>query len=99
METDVLVVGGGLVGLAAGRCWRCTTPGSIVTERRPATSRHPNAQLVNVRSMETYRALGVADRIIEAREPSAGFAVADTLAGPQDTWIAPPPEETTVAAG
>jgi 2-polyprenyl-6-methoxyphenol hydroxylase-like FAD-dependent oxidoreductase len=42
--------------------------------------------------MELYRALGIDEEIRAAGEPSAGFAVADSLAGPHESWVAPPEE-------
>jgi putative polyketide hydroxylase len=93
VETDVLVVGGGLAGLAAGAFLARHGTRVTVAERRPTTSVHPKARLVNVRSMELYRALGVEDRILAAGEPDNGFVVADSLAGEHETWIAPPPDE------
>ncbi|MEV0210794.1 FAD-dependent oxidoreductase [Streptomyces sp. NPDC050788] len=91
-DFDVLVVGGGLVGLAAGAFLAQQGVDVTVAERHRETSRHPKARLVNVRSMELYRALGVDDEIRAAGEPSAGFVVADNLAGPHESWIAPPEE-------
>jgi putative polyketide hydroxylase len=91
IETDVLVVGGGLAGLAAGAFLARHGTQVIVAEQRRSTSLHPKARLVNVRSMELYRALGVEDEILAAGEPPNGFLVAGTLADEHETWIAPPP--------
>ncbi|WP_055499094.1 FAD-dependent oxidoreductase [Streptomyces albus] len=91
-DGGVLVVGGGLVGLAAGAFLAQQGVEVTVAERHRETSRHPKARLVNVRSMELYRALGIDGEIRAAGEPSAGFAVADSLAGPHESWIAPPEE-------
>ncbi|GAA5111102.1 FAD-dependent oxidoreductase [Pseudonocardia adelaidensis] len=97
VEADVLVAGGGLAGLAAAALLALHGTRVVVAERRPTTSLHPKARLVNVRSMEIYRALGVERDVLEAGEPNAGFVVADTLAGEHATWVAPPPEETSAA--
>jgi putative polyketide hydroxylase len=91
-DVDVLVVGGGLVGLAAGAFLAQHGVRVLVAERHPSTSRHPKARLVNARSMELYRALGVEAGIRAAGEPSGGFAVAETLAAEHESWIAPPEE-------
>lgn len=55
-ETDVLVVGGGLVGLASAGFLARHGTRVVLAERHPSTSLHPKARLVNVRSMEAYRA-------------------------------------------
>jgi putative polyketide hydroxylase len=93
-DADVLVVGGGLVGLAAAGLLASAGARVVVAEQHPSTSTHPKARLVNVRSMEIYRALGVEDAVLAAGEPNNGFVLADTLAGEHETWVAPPAEET-----
>ena len=69
----------------------------MVAERHWSTSLHPKARLVNVLSMELYRALGVEREILVAGEPNKGFAVADKLAGEHEGWIAAPPDEGSTA--
>jgi 2-polyprenyl-6-methoxyphenol hydroxylase-like FAD-dependent oxidoreductase len=93
VETDVLVVGGGLAGLSAAAFLAQHGTRVLLAERYPSTSAHPKARLVNVRSMELYRALGVEDAVRAAGEPNAGFVLADTLAGEHETWVPPPPDE------
>jgi 2-polyprenyl-6-methoxyphenol hydroxylase-like FAD-dependent oxidoreductase len=92
-ETDVLVVGGGLTGLAAAAFLARHGVRVLLAERHPGTSTHPKARLVNVRSMELYRALGVEGAVRAAGEPNAGFVLADTLASEHEAWIPPPPDE------
>jgi 2-polyprenyl-6-methoxyphenol hydroxylase-like FAD-dependent oxidoreductase len=62
-ETDVLVVGGGLVGLASAMflAWR----GARVTlvERHAGSSPHPRAVGYTPRTMELLRAVGLGDRV------------------------------------
>ncbi|WP_159103214.1 FAD-dependent oxidoreductase [Tsukamurella sp. 1534] len=89
-DGGVLVVGGGLVGLAAAAFLAQQGVEVTVVERRRETSRHPKARLVNVRSMELYRALGIDDEIRAAGEPSAGFVVADNLSSAHESWISAP---------
>lgn len=93
VETEVLVVGGGLAGLAAAAFLAQHGTPVLLAERHPSTSTHPKARLVNVRSMELYRALGVEDAVRAAGEPHAGFVLADSLAGEHEAWIPPPPDE------
>jgi putative polyketide hydroxylase len=98
VDCDVLVVGAGLVGLAAAAFLARHGVRVVVAERRPTTSAHPKARLVNARSMELYRALGVVDEVLAAGEPNEGFVLADTLAGEHETWIAPAAEEASAGA-
>lgn len=96
-KTDVLVVGGGLVGLASAGFLALHGTGVVLAERHLSTSLHPKARLVNVRSMELYRALGVESQVVQAGEPNSGFVLADTLADEHERWIPAPPEETSTA--
>ncbi|GAA3341520.1 FAD-dependent oxidoreductase [Curtobacterium pusillum] len=93
IDTDVVVVGGGLVGSASAALLARQGVAVTLVERRPSTSVHPKARLVTVRSMELYRGLGIESAVRAAGEPSHGFAVTDTLSGDLSTWIAPPADE------
>ena len=69
IETPVLIVGGGPVGLAlAGELgWRgvdCT-----LLETRTEPTQHPKATLLGARSMEYFRRWGITDQIYEAALP------------------------------
>ncbi|HEY0252020.1 MAG TPA: FAD-dependent oxidoreductase, partial [Kofleriaceae bacterium] len=61
--TDVLVVGGGLAGLASALflAWRGVRV--IVVERHPGSSPHPRAIGYTPRTMELLRAVGLGDAI------------------------------------
>ena len=63
IQARILIVGGGPVGmtlvLALARLGqRCT-----LVERSPTTTRHPKMDITNARSMEIFRAVGVADSL------------------------------------
>ena len=58
-DCDVLVVGGGLIGLAASVFLAQQGVRTWLVERHAAISIHPKARGVNVRSMEIYRAAGM----------------------------------------
>jgi 2-polyprenyl-6-methoxyphenol hydroxylase-like FAD-dependent oxidoreductase len=69
VETQVLIVGGGPVGLTLAldlgwRGVRCT-----LIERTEVSSRLPKMERCNARTMEIYRRLGVAERIRDAGLP------------------------------
>jgi 2-polyprenyl-6-methoxyphenol hydroxylase-like FAD-dependent oxidoreductase len=66
VETPVLIVGGSLVGLSAGVFLGARGVPCLVAERHPGTAIHPRAALVNQRTMETYRAIGLEQAIEEA---------------------------------
>ncbi|WP_085529460.1 FAD-dependent oxidoreductase [Kocuria massiliensis] len=96
-ETEVLVVGGGLVGLASAAFLARQGVATTLVERHPSTSVHPKARLVTVRNMELYRSIGIESAVRSAGEPSSGFVVADSLSGDLTSWIAPPAEEVEAA--
>ncbi|QSY49148.1 MULTISPECIES: FAD-dependent monooxygenase [Streptomyces] len=62
-ETAVLIVGGGPVGLTARALLEGWGVRALLVEKRGELSPFPRSRLVNVRSMEIYRRLGLADRI------------------------------------
>jgi 2-polyprenyl-6-methoxyphenol hydroxylase-like FAD-dependent oxidoreductase len=69
IDTPVLIVGGGPVGLTLGidlawRGQRC-----LLVEERTAPTRHPKATLLGARSMELYRRWGLEDAIYAAALP------------------------------
>lgn len=62
-ETPVLIIGGGPTGLAASICLsRLGVPHTLV-ERHASTAVHPQAHVVNTRTMELFRAWGVASAV------------------------------------
>lgn len=73
-ETDVAIVGGGPVGLAMSLCLAAHGVRSIVLEQRSAPSAHPRATMVNARTMEILRWLGLDDQV------RAAGALIDSLA-------------------
>jgi 2-polyprenyl-6-methoxyphenol hydroxylase-like FAD-dependent oxidoreductase len=69
IETPVLIVGGGPVGLtlAAELGWRGV--GCTLLETRTAPTEHPKATLLGARSMEYFRRWGITDDIYRAALP------------------------------
>ena len=68
-EAEVLIVGGGPVGLTASILLSRLGVRSLLVERHPGTSIHPKARGINVRTMEIFRQCGV-----EAAVRAAGLA-------------------------
>jgi 2-polyprenyl-6-methoxyphenol hydroxylase-like FAD-dependent oxidoreductase len=69
-DVPVLIVGGSLVGLSAAVFLGTRGVPSLVVERHVGTAIHPRAALVNQRTMENYRSVGIEDEIADeaARE-------------------------------
>ncbi|WP_246260599.1 FAD-dependent monooxygenase [Streptomyces typhae] len=84
-EVAVLIVGGGPVGLAARVLLERWGVRALLVEKRRGLSPFPRSRLVNVRSMEILRGLGLADRVTaEAFAPEYGrIRFRDTLRGPE----------------
>ena len=69
MKTDVVVIGGGPVGLGAALALGNLGVSTHLIERRTTTSYHPRGHVVNQRSLEIMRGWGVADAVVEASVP------------------------------
>jgi len=82
-ETPVLIAGGGLTGLSAALFLRHHGVGAILAERHAGTSPQPKARRINLRTMETFRQIGIEDEVSEAAAALAdfqGMAAGPTLA-------------------
>jgi putative polyketide hydroxylase len=83
-DVDVLIVGGGPVGLTASILLSNAGVTSLLVERHPGTALHPKARGINARTMEIYRQCGV-ERAIRAAglapERSRFIVWARSLAG------------------
>src|SRR5690349_16022156 len=62
-ECDVLIAGGGPVGLTASMLLSRLGVRSLLVERHPGTSIHPKARGINSRTMEIFRQVGVEDAV------------------------------------
>jgi 2-polyprenyl-6-methoxyphenol hydroxylase-like FAD-dependent oxidoreductase len=79
----VLIVGGGLVGLSAALFLQHQGVPAMVVERRVATSPQPKARRINIRTMELFRQLGIAEAVLDAARDLADYqrmAAGPTLA-------------------
>ncbi|MBF6327215.1 FAD-dependent monooxygenase [Nocardia transvalensis] len=79
-SSRVLIVGGGLVGLAAALFLQHHGVPATLVERRTDTSPQPKARRINMRTMELFRQLGIADDVMEAAADLAEYQA--VAAGP-----------------
>jgi 2-polyprenyl-6-methoxyphenol hydroxylase-like FAD-dependent oxidoreductase len=84
-EVPVLIAGGSLVGLSTALFLADRGVPALVVERHPGTAIHPRAALVNQRSIELYRGVGLEPAIAEASalefEQNGAIVSVETLAG------------------
>ena len=89
-DVPVLVVGGSLVGLSTAVFLGHHGVPSLVVERHRGTAIHPRAALVNQRSVEAYRAVGLQSEIEEAagREfvQNGAIVSVESLGGKELDW-------------
>lgn len=81
LETPVLVVGGGPVGLSTALHLAHSGVESVIVERHRSTSIHPKASYFNVRTMEILGQLGVADELYSTALLGAGVSFYTKLTG------------------
>lgn len=73
-DTQVLIIGAGVVGLSASLFLAQHGISSIVVERRAGTSIHPRARSVNQRTVELFRHLGIDEKV-----HAAGKSIASSM--------------------
>lgn len=86
-EVPVLIVGGGPAGLTMVLELARRGIGGLLVERRDFTSHFPRAHLLNVRTMETFADIGVADDVYRLSPPEHEWhrvAWYTSLAGPSE---------------
>ena len=81
LETPVLIVGGGPVGLSTALNLADQGVESILVEKHPTTATHPKASYFNVRTMEILQQLGIADELYATALLAAGVSFYTNLSG------------------
>ena len=82
-EVDVLIVGGGPVGLTARALLARWGVSTLLVEKYRELSPFPRSRLINVRSMEIFRQLGLAEQVT-----ARGFAPGYGRVRFRDTFVA-----------
>ena len=93
IETDVLIVGGSLVGLSAATFLAWHGVPTLSVERHHGTAIHPRAGHFHLRTLEVLRSVGLEDRVKAESEkqfdPDGGINAVELLAGKEiATYIA-----------
>lgn len=84
VHTDVAIIGGGPVGLSAANILGHLGIPCALYEQNETTSFHPRGHVVNTRTMEIFRSIGVAadvDAVSLPLERHAGIGFVTSLAG------------------
>ncbi len=93
IKTDVLIVGGSLVGLSAAAFLAWHGVPTLSVERHHGTAIHPRAGHFHLRTLEVLRSIGLEGRVRAASEeqfdPDGGINAVELLAGKEiATYIA-----------
>lgn len=91
IDTPVLIVGGGPVGLTASIYLSHFGINSLLAERHPGTAVLPKARGLNTRTMEMYRQMGVEDAIRAVAMPDRFSEIiwTESLAGAEINRLQP----------
>ena len=70
IDTSVLIVGAGPAGLAFSLTLRRYGVDHLLVERHPGTAHTPRAHIVNQRTVEIFRHLGLEERLLAVATPN-----------------------------
>jgi 2-polyprenyl-6-methoxyphenol hydroxylase-like FAD-dependent oxidoreductase len=90
LEVPVLIVGGSLVGMSTALLLGHHGIPSLVVEHHRGTAIHPRAALINQRTMEIFRSVGI-ERMVgeksgEQFDQDGAIMAVETLAGKELAW-------------
>jgi len=89
VEVPVLIVGAGPAGLALSVALSRYGVGHLVVERHRGTAHTPRAHIINQRTVEIFRHLGISDRFHAVATPQhlmANNLWVTTLVTPPSSW-------------
>lgn len=89
VQCDVLVIGGGLVGVSAAMFLAQQGLQVTVVERHESISVIPKARNLSIRTMELFREAGIEDAVRAAGDVESQVAIGDTLAGEYERIFRP----------
>lgn len=81
IETEVLIIGGGIVGMTASMLLSRLGVDNLLYTYYAGTSPHPKSHILNQRSMEIFHELGLADTIYAVSTPANRMRAAGWYAG------------------
>lgn len=88
IETDVLVIGGGIAGLSSSIMLGQLGVSNLLVERHPGTSIVPKAHIIHSRTMEIFEQWGIADQVRKAATTPQHFQYTTwyTTLGGDEPW-------------
>src|SRR6476620_3803058 len=93
IEVPVLIVGAGPAGLVASLSLARHGVGHLTVERHPSTAHTPRAHIINQRTVEIFRALGISEAFHQVAIPQSAMTnnlwyttLADPEVARSETW-------------
>jgi 2,4-dichlorophenol 6-monooxygenase len=93
VEVPVLIVGAGPAGLTSALALARYGVAALTVEKHPSTAHTPRAHIINQRTVEIFRALGISEKFHEVAIPQSGMTnnlwyttLADPEVARSQTW-------------
>src|ERR1700758_3759153 len=74
VEIPVLIVGAGPAGLTSALALARYGVPALTVEKHPSTAHTPRAHIINQRTVEIFRALGISEKFHEVAIPQSGMS-------------------------